>query len=52
MGKSYIHDVNLTYMQGINYQKKKKIEENRREEGRKEGGIRHIKLKIGKNSPC
>ena len=51
MGKSYIHDVNLTYMQGINYQKKKK-EENRREEGRKEGGIRHIKLKTGKNSPC
>jgi len=32
MGKSYIHDVNLTYMQGINYQKKKK----RKTEGRKE----------------
>lgn len=50
MGKSYIHDVNLTYMQGIYY--KKKIEENRKEEGRKEGGIRHIKLKTGKNCPC
>lgn len=35
MGKSYIHDVNLTYMQGINYQKKRKTE-GRKEERKEE----------------
>ena len=36
MGKSYIHDVNLTYMQGINYQKKEK-NRGKQKGGRKKG---------------
>lgn len=34
MGKSYIHDVNLTYMQGINYKKKNR---GKQKGGRKKG---------------
>ena len=35
MGKSYIHDVNLTYIQGINYHKKKN--RGKQKGGRKKG---------------
>lgn len=35
MGKSYIHDVNLTYMQGINYKKNRGKPKGGRKKGRR-----------------